>query len=91
MKEGEELALGCDLITNENPYYAQHVARAKADGLEFPQYRISGVMGHFGGSLDGIARLPERYGIDEPVLLERRLGIPTIPHFRRYGALRRVA
>ena len=37
---------------------------------EYPQYRISDVMGHFGGSLDGIAVLPERYGIDEPVLLE---------------------
>lgn len=37
---------------------------------EFPQYRISDVMGHFGGSLDGIAVLPERYGIAEPVLLE---------------------
>ena len=37
---------------------------------EFPQYRISDVMGHFGGSLDGIAFLPERYGIAEPVLLE---------------------
>ena len=37
---------------------------------EFPQYRISDVMGHFGGSLDGIAVLPERYGIVEPVLLE---------------------
>ena len=37
---------------------------------EYPQYRISDVMGHFGGSLDGIAILPERYGIEEPVLLE---------------------
>ena len=37
---------------------------------ECPQYRISDVMGHFGGSLDGIAVLPERYGIAEPVLLE---------------------
>ena len=37
---------------------------------EYPQYRISDVMGHFGGSLDGIAILPERYGIAEPVLLE---------------------
>ena len=37
---------------------------------EHPQYRISDVMGHFGGSLDGIAILPERYGIAEPVLLE---------------------
>lgn len=41
----------------------------KADGT-YPQYRISGVMGHFGGSLDGIAILPERYGIPEPILVE---------------------
>jgi len=34
------------------------------------QFRISGVNGHFGGSLDGVALLPERYGITEPVLLE---------------------
>lgn len=34
------------------------------------QFRISAVMGHFGGSLDGIAKLPERYGIKEPVLCE---------------------
>jgi len=47
-----------------------HIKRAKADGLEFPQYRISAVSGHFGGSLDGVAKLPERFGINEPVLLE---------------------
>lgn len=34
------------------------------------QYRVSDVMGHFGGSLDGIVKLPERYGIDAPMLLE---------------------
>jgi len=34
------------------------------------QLRMSAVNGHFGGSLDGIAKFPERYGIDEPVLLE---------------------
>jgi len=60
----------CVPINDSHPYRKQHIARAKADGLEFPQYRISAVHGHFGGSLDGIARLPERYGIDEPVLLE---------------------
>ncbi|WBF77029.1 hypothetical protein PSV3_00328 [Septimatrevirus PSV34] len=70
LAEGEEGDGLAERITPENPAYLQHVARAKADGLEFPQYRISGVMGHLGGSLDGIARLPERYGIDEPVLLE---------------------
>lgn len=34
------------------------------------QFKINGVNGHFGGSLDGIAILPERYRIKEPVLLE---------------------
>lgn len=34
------------------------------------QFRITGVMGHFGGSLDGIAKLPPRYQISKPVLLE---------------------
>lgn len=34
------------------------------------QFRISAVNDHFGGSLDGIAKLPPSYGIDEPVLLE---------------------
>ena len=66
-EEGDGLA---ERILPENPAFRAHIARAKADGLEFPQYRISDVMGHFGGSLDGIAVLPERYGIAEPVLLE---------------------
>jgi len=44
-------------------------APPNADGTQ-PQYRISDVMGHFGGSLDGIARFPPGWGIDEPVLLE---------------------
>lgn len=34
------------------------------------QFRIEAVNGHFGGSLDGIAILPEHYDISEPVLLE---------------------
>ena len=66
LAEGEE----GERLSPENPHFKQHIARAKADGLEFPQYRVSAVMGHFGGSLDGIAILPERYGIKEPVLLE---------------------
>lgn len=57
-------------ILPDNPAFRAHIARAKADGLEFPQYRISDVMGHFGGSLDGIAFFPERYGIPEPILAE---------------------
>lgn len=60
----------CEPVSAEGPYFKKHVERARADGVEFPQYRISAANGHFGGSLDGIARLPERYGIDEPVLLE---------------------
>ena len=34
------------------------------------QFKISAVNGHFGGSLDGICKLPPSYGIDEKVLLE---------------------
>lgn len=60
----------CTPILESNPQYAYHVARAKADGLEFPQYRISDCNGHFGGSLDGIAMFPPSWGIEEPVLLE---------------------
>ncbi len=37
---------------------------------EYPQYRISGALGHFGGSLDAVIVLPERYGIPEPILGE---------------------
>lgn len=70
LAEGEEGDGLAERITPDNPHYLHHIARAKADGLEFPQYRISGVNGHFGGSLDGIAKLPPQYGIDEPVLLE---------------------
>lgn len=47
-----------------------HIKIAKAMGVKFKQFRISEVNGHFGGSLDGIAYFPERYQIDEPVLLE---------------------
>lgn len=34
------------------------------------QFRMNAVNGHFGGSLDGVVRLPERYGIPEPALCE---------------------
>lgn len=34
------------------------------------QFRMAAVNGHFGGSLDGACRLPERYSINEPLLLE---------------------
>lgn len=66
LKAGEQPGEPCIDVSQDR----KHIARAKADGVEFPQYRISAAQGHFGGSLDGIARLPERYGIDEPVLLE---------------------
>jgi hypothetical protein len=33
------------------------------------QYRISGVMGHYGGSLDGILELPARYGVNVAAFL----------------------
>ena len=33
------------------------------------QIKVSAHHGHFGGSVDAVVRLPERYGIDEPILL----------------------
>lgn len=39
-------------------------------GVKFPQFRISGVMGHFGGSLDGRGYLPARYNIPDECLFE---------------------
>lgn len=54
-----------DVTNNET-----HKKIAKAMGVKFKQYRISEVNGHFGGSLDGIAIAPERYGLKEPLLLE---------------------
>lgn len=41
----------------------------KPDGT-YPQFRIVGANGHFGGSLDGIVKFPVRYDIDETHLLE---------------------
>lgn len=37
---------------------------------KYPQYRMSGVEGHLGGSLDGIVKLPPHYNYDKPLLLE---------------------
>lgn len=45
-------------------------SQPKKPNGEYPQFRVSGVNGHFGGSLDGIALFPPGWGIDEPVLLE---------------------
>lgn len=36
------------------------------------QFRINGVFGHFGGSIDGVCKLPIHYEIDEFVLLEMK-------------------
>lgn len=70
LKPGECNDCHFNFIKQDNPNFQKHVNRAKADGLNFPQFRISGVMGHFGGSLDGIVTLPERFGMQKPVLCE---------------------
>lgn len=47
------------------------------DGINAPyitkqgkQFRVVGVKGHFGGSLDTMVKAPARYGIDDPMLCE---------------------
>lgn len=37
---------------------------------EYPQFKITGSKGHFGGSLDAIIKLPERYGVPFKLLGE---------------------
>lgn len=51
---------------------APHVAASEPDSANkgARQFRIKGVHGHFGGSLDGIGFLPKSYGYDKPVLIE---------------------
>jgi hypothetical protein len=57
-------------LDQTDPDYLAHVAAAKAQGVKFPQYRVSGANGHFGGSLDAIIILPPEYNIPEAVLGE---------------------
>lgn len=59
--------IGAQVWTHETPDVYNEQGEIVLEGKQF---RVSSVLGHFGGSLDGIAKLPERYGIDEPVLLE---------------------
>lgn len=65
--EGDGLS---NIISSDDIDYAIHVAMAKAQGIKFPQFRVSGSNGHFGGSLDGIAKFPESWNIPGFVLLE---------------------
>jgi hypothetical protein len=64
-----------DLATDEqltriDDETSQLFIKAKAQGVEFKQFRCSEVGGHFGGSLDGIALWPEAWGIPGAILLE---------------------
>lgn len=67
---GEPLPIDVDEITLDNPNLNAHINHAILQGVKPKQLRISGIEGHFGGSLDGIVYLPERYGYFEPLLLE---------------------
>lgn len=67
----------CYIVANEHPGdpmvaevtgEPQHEQKAAGQGIKRKQARISGVNGHFGGSTDGAAKLPLKYG-DLPVML----------------------
>jgi hypothetical protein len=55
--------IGCQVWTHDE-------SKPKKEDGTYPQFRINAVNGHFGGSLDGILKLPETYGITEPLLAE---------------------
>lgn len=49
--------------------YAGHIAEAERQGVKPKQFRISGAMGHYGGSLDGMCKAPARYQLSEDIIL----------------------
>lgn len=54
-------------VTEQHEYFKE----ANEKGVKYPvQYACSAVEGHFGGSCDGVGRLPESYGLNEDVLFE---------------------
>lgn len=55
--------IGCKL-------YSHDYTQPPNEKGEYPQFRISAVNGHFGGSLDGVIELPEKYGIPGRFLFE---------------------
>lgn len=55
--------VGCEVWTHDE-------SQPRDENGEFPQYRVSSINGHFGGSIDGVIKFPPRYLIDEPVLGE---------------------
>lgn len=46
-----------------------HIAEAAKQGVTPSQFRISGAMGHYGGSLDGMCKAPARYELSEDLIL----------------------
>lgn len=45
-----------------------HETEAIAQGVKPNQFRISGAMGHYGGSLDGMCKAPSRYQLNEDLV-----------------------
>lgn len=58
----------------EEPKFIHRLRRIGFEIFEFDengkQFKIEGHSGHYGGSLDGIAIAPERYGLPGPLLVE---------------------
>lgn len=73
--------IGCEVWTHEKP------AEYKPDGTVIPpqQFRINGVHGHFGGSLDSVVKLPASYKVPEPILGEYKTN-GTGPNFNNLVA-----
>jgi hypothetical protein len=46
-----------------------HEQIAISRGIKPSQWRVSGAMGHYGGSLDGLCKAPERYQLSEDIIL----------------------
>jgi len=65
---GKEFNPGDGLIEDVSDN-AGHIAAAASQGIKPNQFRISGALGHYGGSLDGICKAPAKYEISENIIL----------------------
>lgn len=61
---------GLCVDVSDQPAHIQRAFEQFGLNMKPEQYRMSGVMGHLGGSLDGIVILPSYYNYDKPLLLE---------------------
>ena len=63
----KEFDIGDGLAQNVTGTFHEQIAISR--GIKPSQWRVSGAMGHYGGSLDGLCKAPSRYQLSEDIIL----------------------